>query len=147
MRGKAIRKPDLSLIYPGVFKTPGIARKALPATPGAGIQKIKPSISVVDSADDITIRLSAPGFRREDFIVIVQNCRLSIYASHAKLAADGPAENLQEQVEYYFRRRLQLPGNVDPDFVSAEYKEGMLCLRFLKFYQVCESKRHQVAVY
>lgn len=135
------------MIYPGIYTSAGVNRKSLPAKASPGVQKIRTSTNVVESADDLTIQLAAPGFRREDFVVTVNNCNLAIYAwHHGQLANELPGSP-QPEIDYYFKRRLQLPADIDPDFVSAEYKDGILCLRFLKSSQACESKRHHVAVY
>ena len=144
---RATKEPDVSLIYPGIHKTVGVNRTSLYLKSISAAQKINPSVSVIESPDDITIRISAPGFLRDEFVVIVKNCRLSVYALHRKLFRDDSLGKLPEKFDYYFSRRLQLPANVDPDFVSAEYKNGILCMRFLKSYHECECKRHQVAVY
>jgi HSP20 family molecular chaperone IbpA len=147
MQRKAIKKTDSSVIYPGTYKAAGINRKPLLTKASPGVQKIRTSTNVVESADDITIQLAAPGFCREDFVVTVNNCNLAIYAwHHGQLANELPG-NTQREIDYYFNRRLQLPANIDPDFVSAEYKDGILCLRFLRSSQACGSKRHHVAVY
>ena len=146
-REKIKKKPDFSLVYPGIFKPAGVIGKSFFAKSSTGIKKIKPAVSMNESPDDISIQLIAPGFRREDFVVTVNNCRLSIAAVHRKLFSQGVAENASVEYNYYFRRKMQLPEHVDPDFVSAEYRDGILSLRFLKSYQACESKRHHVAVY
>lgn len=145
MTRKVKNKPDYSLIYPGTIKTPAFLKRSHTHL-SADVQKIKSAVTINEHADEIAVHINMPGFKREEFFIIVKNCRVLIYALHRQTETDDTID-LSVRSAYCFRRYISLPKNVDTDFVSAEYKNGELCMRFLKTFLPCDSKKHQVAVY
>lgn len=99
-----------------------------------------------DMQDHYQVSLYMPNQKREDFLVTVNNGQLTVSVFHRQHAL---AENTPVYMErnYCFNRSLQLPRNAETDFVSAEYRNGMLFLQFPKRYREYGSTRTNVAVY
>src|SRR5690348_13044454 len=106
------RLPDPSDMYPGIYRVPFTLNRNENTRLRINTTS-KPKMEITDQPDTITIELTIPGFRREDFIVTLKDHQLHIRALH-------------------FNHNILLPENIDPDFISAEYRNDKLILRFLK---------------
>lgn len=92
-----------------------------------------PAVNVVDNDDSYEIELSAPGFKKEDFNVTLDNGILTI-------SGDTKKENEEKKKNYTrrefssasFSRSFTLPKNVKEEGIKANYDAGVLKLTLEK---------------
>lgn len=122
---------DNCTIYPGVF-IPKIEPEdvAFELKKERKVCATEPLININELPDHFVVNASIPGVGTEDFFITVKNNIVNIAVIHNELETvkDSKGENYQlhEFDNHFFHRTLFLPGNVDADFVRAEYKEGVL---------------------
>jgi len=91
-----------------------------------------PAVNIKDDNKTFEIEVAAPGMKKEDFKVTVENGMLVI-------AAERKEEKEEKEVNYTrrefafnaFRRTFLLPENVDAEKIEAKYDNGILHL-FMK---------------
>lgn len=120
--------------YPGVYHPPmynwARVMQQLKDTPST---RLRPSVRISETSDFYSIELNAPGFSKEDFIVTINNGRLSIYGLSSACSTSGHSvSHNQDSVYDCFEHILELPRNIDSDFVRAEYNSGVLRFDFPK---------------
>jgi HSP20 family protein len=90
-----------------------------------------PALNVGSTEGSVELYAFAPGLDPNSIEVNLERGALSITGERgAELPAegngDGATVHLNERFAGRFRRVLSLPEDVDPDKVSAEYREGVL---------------------
>lgn len=86
-----------------------------------------PSVNIFDSNGAYKIEFALPGVKRENFLVYADKNVLSVYVLHSHQKVDDPKKfRLHEFNCNCFERHIELPEDADTEFVSAEYKEGVL---------------------
>jgi len=89
--------------------------------------KIKePSVNVSELTDIYKIEVAVPGVKREDIFVHIHENILSIAVLHKSKDKEGRVPRLHEFDNDFLERHIFLPPKVDAEFISAEYKEGVL---------------------
>jgi HSP20 family protein len=95
--------------------------------------KAKPLINLVDTPREIKIEVALPGVKREDIFIYTRYNILSIMALRPNDKRPEPeCGQIHEFDTNYFERHIVLPENADTDFISAEYKQGVLYVIILK---------------
>ena len=97
-------------------------------TPGA---TWVPPVDVFQSGDhELVLKAELPDMTREDIDVTVENFVLTI-KGEKKASADVKDEQYHHVERRYgsFSRSFSLPTTVDPNKVSAEYKNGVLTIK------------------
>jgi len=106
----------------------------------------EPSVNVNEFADIFKIEVAVPGVRREDFFVHVHENILSIAVLH-KSHNEGRVPALHEFDDDFLERHIFLPPKVDTQFISAEYKDGVLHFYLPKTSQSFPSISATIVVY
>lgn len=102
------------------------------------IQHRAPRVNVIERKDDFKLELLAPGFRREDLKLNVQDDMLTI-------SGEKQMEELKEEERYTrrefgrtkFERSFRLPENLNTEAIKAEHINGVLTVLIPK---MAESK-------
>ncbi len=90
-----------------------------------------PAVNISEDQKNYSVEVVAPGFRKEDFKLKVEDDVLTI---SAETTSENTEENGKKQYtrrEYSynsFTRSFRLPDDVKDDSISASYKEGILKL-------------------
>ena len=88
---------------------------------------------VFDDDDKVTVRIEAPGMRREDFNVELHDDVLTVWGDKQ---FDGEASRGRYSVVQCaygsFRRDVALPVSVKPDKTKASYRDGVLRIELPK---------------
>src|SRR5438128_10206361 len=90
-----------------------------------------PPVDIYQVADqELVLKAELPEMAREDIDITVENNLLTI-KGEKKLSSDLKEEHFHHVEWRYgaFSRSFSLPPTVDPNRVSAEYKDGVLTLR------------------
>ena len=103
-----------------------------------------PPVDIIESTNSFNVEMAIPGVGREDFFIQADNHTLSVRVLHNK-----PATYFQLPGFNYdcFRRNITLPKNVDAEFVSAEYKAGILSLHLPKAKHSVKKQHSRIVVY
>ena len=103
-------------------------------------QNSLPAVNVSEDEKNYNVDVIAPGFRKEDFTIRVEDDLLTISAETKKETTDDGNEKQYSRREYSysaFTRSFSLPENVKDDSIMANYKDGILKLSIPK-------SKHQV---
>jgi HSP20 family molecular chaperone IbpA len=134
--------------YPGEFKPPFYnwdeVMKEI-QRPHEGSKK--PSANVSEYIDHYKIEIMAPGHSKEDFIVGIDNNNLSVMVIQTKSSAGKENYRLHEFNFDWFSHIVELPANIDADFVRAEYRAGILSMCFPKVSTPTINTVHRIIVY
>ncbi|HFA48794.1 MAG TPA: Hsp20/alpha crystallin family protein [Bacteroidetes bacterium] len=97
-----------------------------------GLQK-SPAVNVVETDDGYRIEVAAPGLDKKDFEVKVDKDLLTISA-HKEVENETTNEKYTKREFSYteFARNFHLPETVDPNAISADYKNGILNVTLAK---------------
>ena len=90
-----------------------------------------PAADVYESEQEFTIALDLPGVRRESLDIGLQEDRLTIRGERAP-AHKGARQRRGERPHGRFIRSFSLPGVVDREAITADYKDGVLQLHLPK---------------
>lgn len=88
-----------------------------------------PAVNVRETNDDFILEVAAPGMKREDFKVELDNNVLTISSQREEKEEDQNHENFtRREFSYqYFQRSFSLPENkVEGEKISARYIDGIL---------------------
>ena len=86
-----------------------------------------PALDVEETEDNFTLHVEVPGVSPEDVDVSIEESVLTVAGSrnfYENKSADGFRR--VERSFGTFRRSVRLPDRVDPDGVTAAYKDGLL---------------------
>ena len=135
---------NLSSGYPGGYKpNPIIFECFVDKHPSKYEIRNKSDGSISESRKHYKVEVVAPGFQRENlFVSIDKDCCLSVMGIHTKDEITEKQKYRQHPVKYEgFTHEIKLPENIDTDFITAEYKSGILSIWFSK----TETRRQQRA--
>lgn len=85
-----------------------------------------PPVDVAETQDKILVRAEVPGLRQEDISIEFENGLLTIKGERKLDKAEGMTWHRVERVYGNFSRSFTLPRTVDPERISATYREGIL---------------------
>lgn len=93
----------------------------------------EPALNIKETEGHFEIELAAPGFRKEDFEVTIDNGYLNISAEKKTEEEEKEEEFTRREFSYKaFERSLMLPENVMEEEIKAKYKEGILSFKLAK---------------
>jgi HSP20 family protein len=90
-----------------------------------------PAVNVKETADSFEVEVAAPGMKKEDFKVELNNDMLTISSEHKdeREVKEGEKYNRKEFSYQSFQRSFQLSKeSVDADKIQAKYENGVLRL-------------------
>ena len=92
-----------------------------------------PAIDVSESDTEVTVRAEVPGIASEDLEVTVLGTTLSISGTKRERTEKRGEDFYQCERRFgEFRRVIELPESVDPDKVTAENDQGVVCVHIGK---------------
>jgi HSP20 family protein len=94
-----------------------------PAIKGVSI----PAVNVVEGKTSFKVDVAAPGFKKDDFKIEVNNGYLTITGETKSEKEDKDDKFTRREFSYNtFSRSFALPENVKSDGIAAKYNEGIL---------------------
>jgi len=93
-----------------------------------------PSINVREEKNNYKVEMAAPGLKKEDFNINVEDNVLTISSEKESGAIEGESENFSRREYNYssFSRSITLPDNSDSEKIAAKYTDGILNLTIPK---------------
>ena len=143
MAREMIRRPLPATAWPDDFQR--IVSQFFPdaETPLSGA--FAPALDVEETEDNFTLHVEVPGVKPEDVDVSIEESVLTIAGSR-DFYEDKQAEGFRRVERRFgtFHRSVRLPDRVDPDGVTAQYKDGLLTVTVPKA-ESAKPRRIQVA--
>jgi HSP20 family protein len=90
-----------------------------------------PAVNIIESNDDFRLEMVAPGMKKENFKVEVQNGLLTVSYEHTDNREGERRDWKYTRHEYNyhsFSRSFSLPDTVETDRIDAKYTDGILNL-------------------
>lgn len=86
-----------------------------------------PRADIYETAETILIALEIPGVDRGDIDILIQGSYLKVSGVRAEPQASGCMRWHQMEISYgAFERVVALPQEVDPEHITATYRDGFL---------------------
>lgn len=88
-----------------------------------------PSVNIKETKDSFVVEVAAPGMRKEDFKIELDNNIMTISSERSETEGDKDKEGNYTRREFSyqsFQRSFTLPNTVQGENVSAQYKDGVL---------------------
>ncbi|HLX91375.1 MAG TPA: Hsp20/alpha crystallin family protein [Puia sp.] len=108
-----------------------------------------PAVNISEDDKNFYIDVVAPGFKKDDFTINVDDDMLTISAETKMESEEKDNNNKQYNRREYsynsFTRSFQLPDNVKDTNIEAKYADGILKLNLLKSEQKAKPKK-QIAI-
>lgn len=106
-----------------------------------------PSVNIIEKTDKYCIEVSAPGFDRSDFNVVVEDGLLKISAEHRSETETEDISFVRKEFNYgSFTRQFNLKDVVDIDNIVAKYENGILRLELAKNEKVLAKSVKQIEI-
>jgi HSP20 family protein len=107
-----------------------------------------PSANVVEGKDDFKVKLAAPGLKKDDFKVDVDDKIITISAEKESSDSEEKEGKIFRQEYNYssFSRSFSLPESVEADKIVASYKDGILTLKMPKKEENRKKEMKSIAV-
>lgn len=105
-----------------------------------------PAVNIAENGKNFAIELSAPGFKKNDFKISVENGILNISAETQEERKEKDKNYTRQEFRYdAFSRSFTLPENASEEKVDAKYEDGILRLTLAKKV-LSAPKRKEIAV-
>lgn len=109
-----------------------------------------PAINVIENDKNYTVELAAPGLKKEDFNVNVDddgNLSIKMEQKHENKEEDKKAHYLRREFSYSkYEQTLLLPDDVDKEKISAKVNDGVLTVEIPKLEQKQTKVQRQIEV-
>ena len=106
-----------------------------------------PSVNVVEKTDGFELEVAAPGLKKEDFKINLQNYKLTISAEKETSTEETDSKYTRKEFSFsQFQRTFTLPQTVDADKIEATYVEGILKITIAKKEEAKVKEPKQIAV-
>lgn len=106
-----------------------------------------PAVNVKETNKHFQIETAAPGFKKDDFNIDVDNGILTISSEKKDEKEEKEGDKItRREFEYSsFCRSFTLPENVDDKAITAEYEDGLLKLEIPKKEHSKSEKRKKIS--
>ena len=92
-----------------------------------------PAVNIKETDKEFSLELAAPGMKKENFNVGVEDDVLTISAEREETKEEKEENYSRKEFTYAsFQRRFTLPETVDSNKVTAKYEDGVLLLSLPK---------------
>ncbi len=108
-----------------------------------------PAVNVKETSDSFVVEMAAPGMKKEDFKIELDNNMLTICSEHKNEREDKEGDKYTRKEFSYqsFQRSFQLSRDtVDADKIQARYENGVLHLTIPKREEVKQKPARQIDI-
>ena len=99
----------------------------------SSISSTTPAVNIIEKDIQFMIELAAPGKKKEDFEIEIEDGILSISSSNKEDNTSEKETFTRQEFSYNsFRRSFTIPESVDVSSIEATYNEGVLLIKLLK---------------
>lgn len=89
-----------------------------------------PPVNMKKKADAFEVTLAAPGMKKDEFELKVEENRLIVTGEHKTTTEEKTDEYVHQEYDFHsFKRIIPLPKDVEKDAIEAVYEEGILTVK------------------
>ena len=114
----------------------------------SSISSTMPAVNIIEQDTQFLIELAAPGNKKEDFEIEIEDGILSISSSSNKEDNTSEKETFTRHEFSYnsFRRSFTIPESVDVSTIEANYNEGVLLIKLLKLEEALPQPKKLITI-
>ena len=114
----------------------------------SSISSTTPAVNIIEQDTQFLIELAAPGNKKEDFEIEIEDGILSISSSSNKEDNTSEKETFTRHEFSYnsFRRSFTIPESVDVSSIEATYNEGVLVIKLLKLEEALPQPKKLITI-
>lgn len=114
----------------------------------SSISSTTPAVNIIEQDIQFLIELAAPGNKKEDFEIEIEDGILSISSSSNKEDNTSEKETFTRHEFSYnsFRRSFTIPESVDVSSIEATYNEGVLLIKLLKLEEALPQPKKLITI-
>ena len=114
----------------------------------SSISSTTPAVNIIEQDTQFLIELAAPGNKKEDFEIEIEDGILSISSSPNKEDNTSEKETFTRHEFSYnsFRRSFTIPESVDVSSIEATYNEGVLLIKLLKLEEALPQPKKLITI-
>jgi HSP20 family protein len=106
-----------------------------------------PSVNIIETEEGFSLELAAPGLKKEDFKINLDNNILSISAETQNESEEKTEKMIRKEFCYNsFRRSFSLPKAIDLEKIKADYKDGILSVGLPKREEAKVAINREIAI-
>ncbi|HEX3007962.1 MAG TPA: Hsp20/alpha crystallin family protein [Bacteroidales bacterium] len=106
-----------------------------------------PAVNILDEKDDFRIEVAAPGLKKDDFKIDLNNNVLTISSERTDEREDKKERYMRREFSYSsFKRSFTLPDTAQVDKISANHKDGILQITIPKKEEAKVKPPRQIAI-
>ncbi len=120
-------RPFLGDVFDSVFNTDSFISDRMTSR--------VPAVNIAETDNEYQIHLAAPGLKKDDFKINLEQNLLSVSAENVYEKAESTDNKKYSRVEYSYNsfvRTFTLPDSSDYSNISAEYTDGILKINVAK---------------
>jgi HSP20 family protein len=111
------------------------------------IHRDVPAVNILEVDDRFTIELAAPGKKKEDFTIELEDGLLTISSEvESKSTETGTSYTRKEFGFSSFRRSFNIPDTVLSDKIHAHYKDGILTVSLPKKEEALPQPKKMISI-
>ena len=113
----------------------------------SSISSTMPAVNIIEQDTQFLIELAAPGNKKEDFEIEIEDGILSISSSNKEDNTSEKETFTRHEFSYNsFRRSFTIPESVDVSSIEATYSEGVLLIKLLKLEEALPQPKKLITI-
>ena len=115
----------------------------------SSISSTTPAVNIIEKDIQFMIELAAPGNKKEDFEIEIEDGILSISSSSSNKEDNSLEKKTFTRHEFSynsFRRSFTIPESVDVSSIEATYNEGVLLIKLLKLEEALPQPKKLITI-
>ena len=113
----------------------------------SSISSTMPAVNIIEQDTQFLIELAAPGNKKEDFEIEIEDGILSISSSNEEENTSEKETFTRHEFSYSsFRRSFTIPESVDVSTIEANYNEGVLLIKLLKLEEALPQPKKLITI-
>jgi HSP20 family protein len=108
--------------------------------------KSRPAVNVIEGKEDFRLEIAAPGLKKSDFNLHLENDVLTISAKVTNEKIEGIKYSRKEFDYDDFKRTFHLPKTIDTTKIDAKFEDGILYLTLAKKEEAKELPARKIAI-
>ena len=113
----------------------------------SSISSTMPAVNIIEQDTQFLIELAAPGNKKEDFEIEIEDGILSISSSNKEDNTSEKETFTRHEFSYNsFRRSFTIPESVDVSSIEATYNEGVLLIKLLKLEEALPQPKKLITI-
>lgn len=114
---------------------------------GSEADQMIPAVNIRENEDAFMLDMAAPGMKKEDFKINLDNNVLSISSEQQQQHEEEKEKWTRREFAYSsFCRSFTLPKSIDMDKIKADYKNGILSVKLPKREEAKVALNREIAV-